>query len=110
MDDMFDAYEKRMMACLGQTEANTEKTEQDTEMIQSAEEHQDVPSEGVAVMPVAKSRKPRRVRKSTAGRRGEPKELTRGNHGSRRKLAAACRKVSRRATVALRKRNVFRNI
>jgi hypothetical protein len=31
-----------------------------------------------------------------AGRRGEPEELTRGDCESRRKLAAACRKVSRR--------------
>jgi hypothetical protein len=35
-------------------------------------------------------------------------ELTRGDCGSRKKLAAACRKVSRHATVAWRKRNVFR--
>jgi signal transduction protein with GAF and PtsI domain len=34
---MFDAYEKRMMACIGQTEANTEETEQDPGMIQSVE-------------------------------------------------------------------------
>jgi hypothetical protein len=32
---MFDAYEKRMMACLGQTEANTEKIEEDPGMMQS---------------------------------------------------------------------------
>jgi hypothetical protein len=43
-----------------------------------------------------------------AGRRGEPKELNRGDHGSRKKLAAACRKASLRATVAWLKRNVFR--
>jgi hypothetical protein len=45
-----------------------------------------------------------------AGRRGELKELTRGDCGSQRKLAAACRKVSRRAAVARSKRNVFRKI
>jgi hypothetical protein len=44
-----------------------------------------------------------------AERHGEPKELTRGNCGSRRKLAAACRKVSRRARVAWRKRNIDRD-
>jgi hypothetical protein len=38
------------------------------------------------------------------------RELTRRNCGSRRNLAAACRKVSRRATVAWRKRNAFRKI
>jgi hypothetical protein len=47
---MSDAHQKRMIACLGQTDANTEKT--DPGMMQSAEEHQDVPSEDVAVMPV----------------------------------------------------------
>jgi hypothetical protein len=45
-----------------------------------------------------------------AGRRGEPKELTRGDCGSLRKLVAACRKVSHRAAVAQRKRNVLRKI
>jgi hypothetical protein len=54
----------------GDNEA-TKKSEQDTEMMQSAEEHQDIPTENVAVMPVAKTRKRRRVRKSNAGRRGE---------------------------------------
>jgi hypothetical protein len=72
---MFDAYEKRMVACLGQTEA-TEKIEPDPEMMQSAQEHQDILSEDVAVMPVKGLKKRCRVRKSTAGRCGEPKELT----------------------------------
>jgi hypothetical protein len=49
-----------------------------------------------------------RGRKQAAGRRGEPKKLTRGDCGSRKKLAAACRKVSRHATMAWRKRNIFR--
>jgi hypothetical protein len=62
------------------------------------------------VRPVRGLRKWRRGRKLTARRRGEPKELNWGNCGSRRKLAATCRKVSRRATVARRKRNVFRKI
>jgi hypothetical protein len=86
----------------------TEKIETDPGMMQSAEEHQDIPIEEVAVMPVEGLKKRRRGRKSTAGRRGEPKKLTRGNCGSRKKLAAACRKVSRHATVAWLKRKVFR--
>jgi formiminotetrahydrofolate cyclodeaminase len=52
MDARFGAYEKSIVACLGQAEVRTEKIERDTEMMQSAEEHQDVPSEDVAVMPV----------------------------------------------------------
>jgi hypothetical protein len=87
--------------------AFTEKFEQDPGMMQSVEEHQDVRSEDIVVRELKKRH---RGRKSTAGRREEPKELTRGNHGTRRKLAAPGRKVSRRATVARRKRNVFRQI
>jgi hypothetical protein len=87
---MLEAQQRRMIACLGQTDANTEKM--DPGMMQSAEEHQDVPNEDVAVMPVGEPRKRRRGRKLIAERRGEPKELNRGNHGSRRKLAAACRR------------------
>jgi hypothetical protein len=103
---MLEAQQKRMMVSLGQTEANTEKI--DPRMMQSPEEHQDVPSEDVVVKPVKGLKMRRRGRKCTAGRRGEPKELNRGNCGSRRKLAAACRKVSRYATVAWRKRKLFR--
>jgi hypothetical protein len=105
---MLDAHQKRMTACLGEMDANTEKIELDTGMMQSIEEHQDVPSEDVAVMPVKGLRKRRGIWKSTAGRRGEPKELNRGNHGSRRKLAATCRKVSRHAAMVWRKRKLFR--
>jgi hypothetical protein len=87
----------------------TEKIELDPGMMRSAEEHHDVPSEDV-VRAVKGLKKRHRGRKLTAGRRGEPKELTRGNCGSWRKLAAARRKVSRHATVARCKRNVFRKI
>jgi hypothetical protein len=79
-------------------------------MMQSAEEHQDIPCENVVVRQVKGLRKQSRGRKSTAGLREEPKELTRGNCGSQRKLTAACKKVSRRATVARRKRNFLRKI
>jgi predicted HAD superfamily phosphohydrolase len=67
MDTMFETYKKRMMA--------TKKIEKNPGMMQSVEEHQDVPNEDVAVMPVGEPRKRRRVWKSTARRRGEPKEL-----------------------------------
>jgi hypothetical protein len=99
MDAMFETYKKRMMA--------TKKIEKNPGMMQSVEEHQDVSNEDVTVMPVRKPRKRCRVRKSTAGRRGEPKELNRENHGSRKMLAAACRKVSRHAAVIWRKRKLF---
>jgi hypothetical protein len=88
---MFEAYEKRMMACFGQTEACleyeepasgnikddrnetttynevTEKIEPDLTMMQSVEEHQDILSEDVAVMPAKGLKKQRRGQKLTAG-------------------------------------------
>jgi hypothetical protein len=53
----------------GNVEYHTEakKTEQDTEMMQSVEEHQDVPGENVVVISVKGRKKRRRGRKSTAG-------------------------------------------
>jgi hypothetical protein len=61
-------------------------------------------------MPVRGPRKRRRIRNLAAERRQKRKERTRGNSGSRRNLAAACRKVSRRAKVAWRKRKLVRRI
>jgi hypothetical protein len=71
-------------------------------------EHQEAPKEDAVVKPVEGQNRRHRGRKQIARRRGEPKELNRGICGSRKKLAAACRKVSRRATVAWRKRNILR--
>jgi hypothetical protein len=62
------------------------------------------------VRPIRGLRKRRKGRKLTAERRGEPKELTRGDCGFRRKLAASCRKASRLAAVARRKRSIFEKI
>jgi hypothetical protein len=87
--------------------ANREKTEAtdlkaNPEEMESESEHGEVPKKG------------RKQQQSdwhlAAGRCEEPKELTREVCGSRRKLAAACRKVSHRVTVARSKRNVFRKI
>jgi hypothetical protein len=41
-----------MMACLGKMEADTEKTEPDSGMMQSTEEHQEIPKGEAEVMPV----------------------------------------------------------
>jgi hypothetical protein len=59
-------------------------------------------------VPSGALRRRHRGRNLSEGRRREPKELTRGDCGSRRNLAAACRKVSRRAAMAQRRRKVFR--
>jgi hypothetical protein len=107
---MVDAYHERMMAYLGKTEADTEKTEPDPGMMQSTEEHQEIPKGEAAVMQVGEPRKLRRVRSLAAERRQKRKERTRGNRGSRRKSAAACRKVSRCARVAWHRKSVVRKI
>jgi hypothetical protein len=90
------------------TKSDPEQMEPSPEMMQSIGEHQEVPREEATVIPVRGRKRQHRGRKQAAGRRGEPKELTRGDCGSQKKLAAACRKASRRATVAWPKRNVFR--
>jgi hypothetical protein len=62
------------------------------------------------VKPVGGWKKQHRGQHLAAVQRGEPKELTQGDCGSRRKFAATCRKVSSYAAVAWRKGNVFRKI
>jgi hypothetical protein len=62
-----DAHHKRIMACLGQMEATTEKTVPDPEMMQSVEEHQEVPREDAAVKSVKGRKKRHRGQKLTAG-------------------------------------------
>jgi hypothetical protein len=96
-------------ACHEATEADTEKSEPDPGMMQSVAEHQVTPKEDAVVKPYKGRKKRHRGRKPAAGRRGEPKEMTRGDCGSGRNLAAACRKVSSTcATVAWRKRKLLR--
>jgi hypothetical protein len=107
---MVDTYQERMMACLGKTEADTEETEPDPGMMQTTEEHQEIPKGEAAVMPVGEPRKRCRVRSLAAERGQKRKERTRGNRGSRRKSAAACRKVSHCARVAWHRKSVVRNI
>jgi hypothetical protein len=98
------------MYCQETTEANTEKTEPDRGMMQSIAEHQVVPKEEAIVKPVKGWKKRRRGRKPAVGRRGEPKELTQSDCGSRKKLATTCRKVFSSATVAWHKKNLFKKI
>jgi hypothetical protein len=47
-------------------------------MMQSVEEHQEIPKGEAAVMPVGGLRKRRRVRKLASERRQKPKERTQG--------------------------------
>jgi hypothetical protein len=74
MADIKDNREETM-TCHGATEADIEKIEPDSGMMQSIAEHQEISREDAAVMPVGGLRKQRRSRKQAAGRREEPKEL-----------------------------------
>jgi hypothetical protein len=109
VEQILAKMEERTTATQAKTNAKLkELMEPSPEMMQSIGVHREVPREEAAVIPVRGRKWRHRGRKQAAGRHGEPKELTRGDHGSGKKLAAACRKASRRATVAWLKRNVFR--
>jgi hypothetical protein len=78
--------------------------------MESKVEHQEAPEEDAILKQVKGQKKRHRGRKRATGQCREPKEVIRGDHGSRRKLAAACRMVSRHATVAWPEIKVFRKI
>jgi hypothetical protein len=98
MEEMLGANQdglKETTTCNGVTE-----TEPDPGMMHAIEEHQGIPKEDTTLMPVVESRKRHRVQNSATEHHQKRKERTRGISGSRRKSAAAGRKVSCRAKVA----------
>jgi hypothetical protein len=76
--------------------------------MESEAEHQEVPKEEGAVRSSGAMMKRHRGRNLAAERRQKPKERTRGNCGSLKKLTVAGRKMIRRARVEWRKRGVVR--
>jgi hypothetical protein len=103
---MLNADHERMMARLEKTEATDLKV--NPEEMESELEHWEV-SQGVAAMKSSGTmKKQHRGRHLAAECCGKPKELTRGDSGSRRKLAATYRKVSHSARVAWHRRNSVR--
>jgi hypothetical protein len=90
-------------------EEKSECKEQGPKESESGAERQ-VPTEEVAVKSSGITKKRPRGRRIAAGRRVRPTIQIRGDCESRRKLVAACRKVSRCAAVAWRRRNIFRDI
>jgi hypothetical protein len=84
--------------------------EQGPKEVESGSERREVPKKEVAVNSSRTTKKRPRGRRTDAGRRVKPTKLTRGDGESRKKLVAACRKVSCRAAVAWRKRNLSRKI
>jgi hypothetical protein len=110
-----DAHHKRMTAKMkahheermavmradrGESKAYPEKREAIPEEIESESEHQEVPKEEAAVKSFGALKKQHGDRNLSVGRRQKPKERTQDNGGSRRKLAAACRRTTLRAGVA----------
>jgi hypothetical protein len=91
-------------------EMEAKDLEEYPEEIKSIAVHEEDPMEKAAVKYSGTMKKRHMGQHLAAGRRGEPKELTRGDCGSWRKLSAACRKVSRHAAVARRKGNFSRKM
>jgi hypothetical protein len=110
MEANMNAWREETMSCQVMTEACLGSKELNPEEMESESEHREVPTEEAAGKSAGTMKKRHRGRHLDAGRLVEPKELTRGDCGSRRKLAATCRKVSRRAAVARRKGNIYRKI
>jgi hypothetical protein len=106
-EEMMPITQKEMMACPEKMEACLEEKEPTSVETKPGVAQREVPNEDAVVKPVEGRKKRHRAKKQAAGRRGEPKKLTRGDCGSRMKLAAACRKGSCHATVAWRKK-IFR--
>jgi hypothetical protein len=101
---------KETMACQEMKARLEEKEPTSVDRKPEVAQQREVHVKDAVVKPVKEQKKPHRGKMQAAWRRGEPKELTRGDCGSRTKLASAYRKVSRRATVVWRKRNIFKEI
>jgi hypothetical protein len=84
--------QKETMSFQETTEAHLECDEQTPVTMESEEKHQEAPKEDAVVKPVKGRKKRHRGRKPTAGRRGEPKELTRRDCGSGRRWLPPARK------------------
>jgi hypothetical protein len=82
------------MECHEATERDTTKIEHDPEMMQSVEKHQEILTEGAAVMAVGELTKRCKVQNLAMEHRQKRKKRTRETHESRRKLAVARRKVT----------------
>jgi hypothetical protein len=102
--------DEETMACQEMEARLDEEEPTSVETKPEVAQQQEVPKEDTVVQPVKGRKRRLRGKKQAAGRRREPKKLTREDCGPRMQLAASCRKVSRRATVAWRKRIIFRKL
>jgi hypothetical protein len=92
----------------GETKAYPEQMEANPEEIESEAEHEKFPKEQAAMKPVGGLMKRHRGRNLVAERLQKPKEMTWGDCGSLKQLAAVGMRTTRRAEVAWRKGNVIR--
>jgi hypothetical protein len=101
---------KETMACHEMEARLEEKEPTSADRNPEAAEQREVPAENATVMPVGEPKKKRRMDRKLAAerRRQEPKHTKRINGRPQEKLASACWNVSRRVTVAWRKRNIFK--
>jgi hypothetical protein len=94
------ACQKDAIACQEMMEACVACGQPTSMDMESEAKHWEVSKEHATVDNGKALSKWHRDRHLVAGRSGKPKELTREDCGSRRKLAAACRKMSRSPRVA----------
>jgi hypothetical protein len=96
-----NAHHERMTASVHvwrkETTVCLECMEPTSEEMQSEAERQEFPKEHASVKPIGGLRKRHRGRHVAGGRRSQPEERTRGNCGSRKELAADCRRMTRHA-------------
>jgi hypothetical protein len=90
--------------------ASLECEEEGPKEEESEAERREVPTVEAAMESSRVMKKRSRGRRTAAGRRVKPTKLTRKDGESRRRLVAACRKVSRSSTVAWRRRTIFTDI
>jgi hypothetical protein len=91
-----DAWIEGTEACVGELEANREKSDAVAEL-------REVPKEQAAVETVRELEDLHGGRHLAVGRRRQPKKRTQGDGGSRKMLAAIRRRMTRRAVHARRK-------
>jgi hypothetical protein len=103
MRAIFGAHREEAMACKEMTEACLKCEEPTSVDNESEAEHREVSKKHAAEETDRAPSKRHRDRHLAAGRLGKPKEL------SRRKLAAACGKVSRLVRMAWHMRNILTN-
>jgi hypothetical protein len=89
------------------TEACVESKEPTSVEMKSVAVHEEVPTEEAAGKTSGALKKRYRNRHLAVRRRSQPKKWTQGNGGSRKKMAAACRGMTRRIISARRKGHCF---